>query len=135
MAKSIVVLYKGAEERGWEGHGGDGDRDGNRAVLWGWLAHPERSLEGQAVLPSWDKSVSGLGRTSKESADCWEALKQIPEVVWKKIEIESELVGDGSPLGPGVSPCRSASPCTGRGCATQGLPRPLSPHPDRASGD
>lgn len=43
------------------------------------------------MLPSWDKSVSGLGATSKGSADCWEALKQIPEVGWNKIERESEL--------------------------------------------
>lgn len=84
MAKSIVVLYKGAEERGWEGHGGDGDRDGNRTLLWGWLPCPERSLDDQAVLLSWDTSVSGLGRTSKGSADFWEALKQIPELGWKK---------------------------------------------------
>lgn len=41
-------------------------------------------------------------------------------------------MGGWSLLGPGVSPCRSASPCTGRECATQGLPWPLSPHPDRA---
>lgn len=53
----------------------------------------------------------------------------------KKMEIEPELEGDWSLLGPGVSPCRSASPCTGREWATQGLPWPLSPHPDRASGD
>lgn len=99
MAKSIVVLHKGAEERGWEGHGGDGDSDGDRAVLQGC---PERSLKDQAVLPSWDKSVSGLGRTSKGSADCWEALKQIPEVRWKNMEMEMEMeweIGHSGELG------------------------------------
>lgn len=48
----------------------------------GWHGQ-KKSLEDQAVLPSWDTSVSGLGRTSKGSADFWEGLKQIPEVGWK----------------------------------------------------
>lgn len=45
------------------------------------------------MLPSWDKSVSGLGRTSKGSTDCWEAPKQIPEVGWKKNEDRARVRG------------------------------------------
>ena len=84
----------------------------------------------------------GWVETSKGSADCWEALKQILEVGWKMLEVGAELVGDGSPLGSGVSDgCwgapapGSASPCTGSRCCWWGLHQPLSLHPNGASGD
>lgn len=98
MAKSIVVLYNGAEERGWEGHGGDRDRDGDGAGTPGEMLGRAEPCSHLGI-----NQCQGVVETSKGSGDSCERLKKILEVGWKMMEVGAEPMGVESPVGTGVS--------------------------------